>query len=384
MSTVPVFTIYVRHSTNCPYRDDEFFKRCTCWKHIRWFGKEPSDAKPKPHRIKTKQRTWAGAERVKAEMRAARDGSAVAGEEVQVTVAQAVDMFLAEKIGQELSASVTGKYRRELDRLRLHLETQGIFRLQDVRLTHLTTYRAKWPELYPGSLTRSKVQERLKAFFKYATLAYNLPRNPVAGLGPLKAQTPPTIPLSLDEEYPALLKASNEFRPPMNQRIRALVQLQRWSGLAVQDACCFERAALRRDADGNGFVKGRRAKTGVEVEIPIPADVAAELEALPNSNPKYFFWAGGGKKSTVAGRYSAAMKRLFEKAGVDPGDTVMKSHRLRDTFAAYYLGEKKFALEAVAEMLGHNPTVTRKHYDHWVQGRQDALNKEVIASWAKK
>jgi hypothetical protein len=63
---------------------------------------------------KTKQRTWAGAERVKAEMRAARDGSAVAAEEVQVTVAQAIDMFLAENIGQELSAMLRELMREAL------------------------------------------------------------------------------------------------------------------------------------------------------------------------------------------------------------------------------------------------------------------------------
>ena len=137
----------------------------------------------------------------------------------------------------------------------------------------------------------------------------------------------------------------------------------RWTGLALQDACCFERAALRRDAEGNGIIKTRRAKTGVDVEIPIPAEVAAELEALPNSNPRYFFWAGVGKKTTVAGRYSEPMRRLFEKAKVDPGGTVMKSHRLRDTFATDKFN-KGFTLDEAAEMLGHSPAVCRKHYDH--------------------
>jgi integrase len=248
---------------------------------------------------------------------------------------------------------------------------------------HLMAFRSTWEDLYESSTTRSKVQERLKAFFKDCADTYRLSHNPAKGLKAIKFNTPPTMPLSLDKEYPALLKATNEFRPPMCHRLHALVQLMRWSGLALQDACCFERSNLRRDANGVSLVKIRRAKTGVDVEVAIPPEVAAELEALPNSNPKYFFWAGAGKKSTVAGRYSAPMKRLFTKAGVELGGTAMKSHRLRDTFAVYYL-EKNFSLEAVAEMLGHsNPQTTRKHYDHWVQGRQAALNNAVVASWAK-
>ncbi len=386
MSIDTVFTIYVRHSAGCPYTDDELFKRCSCWKHIRWFAQESGDSKPKLHTRKTKQRTWAGAERIKQEMIAERNGGASAVEEKHVTVAQAVEVFLAEKSGQNLTDNVIAKYTRELERLRIFLEGLGIFRLQDVRLPHLTAFRATWPELYPETLTRSKVQERLKSFFRYATFAYNLPHNPAQGgkgfgLTPIKVKTSPTMPLE-PKEYTALLAATSKFRSPLRERLHALVQLGRWSGLAIQDAVCLPRVDLRRDADGNGLVVTARVKNGNSVEVPIPGDVATELEALKSSNPAYFFWTGHNAETT-AKSYSKAVSELFKKASIECGNSSMRFHRLRDTFAVENL-KKRIPMEDVSRMLGHSSIkTTEKHYAQWVQGRQDVLNQAVIASFPK-
>ena len=38
MSPAPTITIFVRHSTVCKYEDDEFYRRCNCRKHLRWFA----------------------------------------------------------------------------------------------------------------------------------------------------------------------------------------------------------------------------------------------------------------------------------------------------------------------------------------------------------
>lgn len=387
MSVDPVFTIYVRHSAGCPYADDELYKRCNCWKHIRWFAQEPGDSKPKLHTKKTKQRTWAGAERAKQELIAERNGGVSTIGEKHVAVAEAVKFFLAEKTSQNLSDSVIQKYTRELERLRIFLDGLEIFRLQDVRLPHLTAFRATWPDLYPETLTRSKVQERLKSFFRYATFAYNLPRNPAQGgkgfgLTPIKVKTSPTMPLE-PKEYTALLAATAKFRPPLRERLHALVQLGRYSGLAIQDAVCLPRVNLRRDADGNGLVVTARVKNGNSVEVPIPGYVATELETLKNSNSAYFFWTGHNAE-TAAKSYSKAVSELFKKASIECGDSSMRFHRLRDTFAVENL-KKRIPMEDVSRMLGHSSIkTTEKHYAQWVQGRQDVLNKSVIASWAEQ
>jgi hypothetical protein len=59
---VPSITIFVRHIPECLNAKDEFYKRCSCWKHLRWtyYGKQ--------YRKATKSWTWAGAERQRREL----------------------------------------------------------------------------------------------------------------------------------------------------------------------------------------------------------------------------------------------------------------------------------------------------------------------------
>jgi integrase/recombinase XerD len=79
----------------------------------------------------------------------------------------------------------------------------------------------------------------------------------------------------------------------MRQRLHALIQLMRWSGLAIRDAVTLERAEIQHDSKrGIYLVTTSRLKTGTDVSVPIPADVAKELLALANENPQYLFWTG--------------------------------------------------------------------------------------------
>ena len=52
---VPTITIFVRHSADCPNKD-EFWKKCNCRKHLRWFHNG------KLYRQSAKTRSWAQAE----------------------------------------------------------------------------------------------------------------------------------------------------------------------------------------------------------------------------------------------------------------------------------------------------------------------------------
>ncbi len=36
MNPAPLITIFVRHSEDCKFKDDELYKRCACRKHLRW------------------------------------------------------------------------------------------------------------------------------------------------------------------------------------------------------------------------------------------------------------------------------------------------------------------------------------------------------------
>jgi len=59
------------------------------------------------------------------------------------------------------------------------------------------------------------------------------------------------------------------------------------------------------------------------------------------------------------------------------------SHRLRDTFAVYYLS-KGMPMEEVSKMLGHeNIATTQRHYAPWDKSRQDRVNDLAASIWAK-
>src|SRR5689334_1576844 len=108
---MPIITIFVRHSADCDHAGEKFYKRCNCWKHLRWShgGKQ--------YRRAAKSRTWAGAERIKREIELSYEAE---GKPIQpnkpATVQQAIDQFLKDKAGQNLNQSVLKKYRRELAR----------------------------------------------------------------------------------------------------------------------------------------------------------------------------------------------------------------------------------------------------------------------------
>lgn len=135
----PTITIFVRHSEGCPNAGDEFYKRCDCWKHIRW-----TDNK-RQHRRATKSKTWAGAERFKREVELSYE---VAGKPAEsnrpATVRQSVETFIRDKQGQNLGVGALGKFRRELARLVQFCERRGKFYLPEIGLPDLTEFRSTW------------------------------------------------------------------------------------------------------------------------------------------------------------------------------------------------------------------------------------------------
>jgi integrase/recombinase XerD len=101
----PVITIFVRHSAGCKYAGDEFTKRCNCRKHFRW----TQDGKQ--FRCKAGTRSWAEAEELKREREDQLAGrTPVALKDDAHSLADAVDVFNADKRNQGITEDVLGKY----------------------------------------------------------------------------------------------------------------------------------------------------------------------------------------------------------------------------------------------------------------------------------
>jgi len=380
MST-PIITIFVRHSPDCKYAGDEFTKVCRCRKHLRW------SLGGKQFRKQAGTRSWAEAEEAKERLAAQLSGREVPKSPTGFSLDEAVKLFRADKENQGVSDTVKGKYKRELDRLSEFCAKHSVFTVQAVTRELLIGYAATWTEVYPSTTTRYQVQARLKHFLRFCHDSDWLARAPK--LTKIRVDEPPTLPLT-EKEYAALLKAipGTFGHPPFPKdkaaKVRALIQLMRWTGLAIRDAVTLERGEIHFDkaAKLHSIVTSRQ-KTGTHVSVPLKPDVAAELLAVLNGNPKYVFWTGNGLESSTVTHWQDDMRTLFKAAGVESNGH-MRSHRLRDTFAVDLLS-KGVPMEEVSKLLGHDSIkTTEKSYARWAKTRQDRLNKLVIGTWKSR
>lgn len=393
MST-PVITIFVRHGFKngkpCKYTGDEFSRRCTCPKHFRW------TSNGKQFRKKAGTRSWERAEegkqRLLEQLTADPKAAPVESPDMPRTIQDCVDLFLMDKKVQGVSDGVVSRYKSELGRFQLYCEKEHVFTVPRITRELLTGYASTWEQHYQSSNTRASVRERLRSFLRYCFECRWLDRIPA--VPKVEANEAPTLPLTA-AEYARILATIDSVRPlrfdakgvtrllnpETKARLRALIQLMRYSGLAIQDAVKIRRTDIIHDkAKGIYRVVTARQKTGTHVSVPIPTEVAEEVLAVKSHNPEHVFWTGNSQgRSQVIMWGSRYVRPLFEAAGVRSGHMV--SHRLRDTFAVDLL-EKGVPLEEVSKLLGHESIkTTEKHYAKWVKGRQDRLDSLVIGTW---
>lgn len=385
----PVITVFVRHSDGCKYAGDEFSRRCDCRKHFRWTQNGTQ------YRRKAGTRTWEEAEEIKRQLQdelAGRTPETRPEDNVR-TVSEAVTLFITDKQVQGVSSGVVSRYKSELGRFQAYCDKENVFTVARITRELLTGYAATWESHYPSSNTRASVRERLRSFLRYCFECRWLDRIPA--VPKVEADEPPTLPLT-DAEYKRVLATIDLVRPlrfdakgitrllspETKGRLRALIQLMRWSGLAIQDAVKIRKAdIIHEKAKGLYRVVTKRQKTGTHVSVPIPTEVAKEILATPSPNPEYVFWNGKSKsRAQVTMWGSRYVRPLFEAAGVRSGHMV--SHRLRDTFAVDLL-QKGVPMEEVSKLLGHESIrTTEKSYAKWVKGRQDRLDSLVVGTWA--
>jgi site-specific recombinase XerD len=374
----PIITIFVRHASDCKYHEDETWKRCDCPKHLRWTHER------KQHRASARTRIWAEAERRKREIEDQLSGRTpeVKPDEGQRGIQASIDIFIQDKKNQGVTSAVVGKYTRELARLRDYCEQNRIFTVQGITRELLTGFCATWPDLYPSTYTRAKVRERVKSFLRYCYEAQWIARIPA--LPKIKIEEPPTLPLSTAEYTRLLDTIETTVTKDRQAQVRALIQLMRWSGLAIRDALTLKRDELQHDKAKKIYrIVTARQKTGTHVSVPIPPAVAAELLTVLNGNAEYVFWSGKGEEESITKSWSKLYLAPLFNAAKLASNGYLKSHRLRDTFAVDLL-EKGVPLEEVSKLLGHESIkTTEKHYAKWVQGRQDRLDNLVTATWKK-
>jgi integrase/recombinase XerD len=389
----PDVEVYTRHVRHCSVTDPQH-RKCACpkWLYVK-HGRR---------RLSARTTSWTVAETKAQHLRDQQDPTKRELAQLKqvkqrntVLLAGAMEKWLGSK--PESAEGTVLSYAHTIRGMRDWLAAQGVFYLHEVTEAHLADLMAThWSALGPG--TKMTRRAHIRIFFRYCWYTMKwLPRDqdPSCAIPVYKNRHGmPTVPFERSQ-YEAILAATYEYGkrracPDDGVRLRALVQLMRWSGLAIRDAVTLHRSALQ----SGDVLLLRRAKTGVPVTVPIPSAVATELRQLPPgkvAHPDYFFWSKTCKAAHATSNWAVNLRQLWRLVDWNPPLTcggkpiTPHSHMFRNTFAKEFLQSRQGDIRDLAALLGHtNITTTEKSYLAFVPAYAEELNNKVRASWASQ
>jgi integrase/recombinase XerD len=294
-----------------------------------------------------------------------------------ITIRQAVDRFIANLEGQKLRTSTIRKYRLLL--VKQLIEFAAINRLNllfQLRPESLDDFRNGWKD---GALSSSKKLERLRAFCRFCLQRGWLKESPTSHLRAPKIPCRPTLPYS-HEELVKIFSATDLYVETSAanglenaKRMRAFVLVLRYSGMRISDVVGL---SVDRMLGNRLFLYTQ--KTGVPVHTVLPQFVVSALGCSPRASSTHFFWTGNGRIESAVRSWQTRLRKLFRLAGLRG-----HAHRFRDTFAVELL-MSGVPIERVSILLGHQSMrVTERHYNPWVQARQQQLEADLERAWAR-
>lgn len=366
--------LYKRHKADCKHSEDKNYKRCMCSVWMEW------NVKGKQTRQSAKTPNWGTAQQ-KARAIEQQHLDAELGKGpvpgAAKTVEEAIKLFMDSKRGEDLAVNTLYKHTLTLNRLQAFCDQEAIFFAKDITLAHLTTWRAGWS--FESPLAKRNNQERVKSFFKFCYDAGIIPANPASQLSSIqvKADESNNVRPFEPKEYKHILAtvAKTGLQPHNAARVKACMQLQRWSGLSLVDAVCLTKDELQQE--GKTFrVRTQRRKTGVHINNVIPTWLGKELLKVKNGNPNYFFVSGEATSKGAVSVFDKMYRQVFQKAGIDG-----TSHMFRHTFSVELL-KAGVDIRKVSKALGHSSvTITERYYAKWNKAQQDILDGDLARAW---
>ena len=366
--------LYKRHKAACPHKHDKTHRRCRCSVWLEW------NAGGKQTRKSAKTFSWEFAqEKARAIEQAHLDaelGRGPAPSEAK-RVDAAIALFMDSKRGEDLAENTLYKHTLTLKRLQAFCDHEGIFFVSAITLSHLTTWRATWT--FESPLAKRNNQERVKSFFKFCTDAGIIPVNPTAQLSSVqvKADESQKVRPFEPKEYKAVLAtvAKSGLQPRNQARVKACMQLQRWSGLSLVDALCLSKDELQHAA-GKFRVRTKRRKTGVAINNVIPLWLGKELLRVKNGNPHFVFITGEATTKGAVSTMDKMYRQVFRTAGI-----AGTSHMFRHTFSVELL-KAGVDIRKVSKALGHSSvTITERYYAKWNKAQQDILDDDLARAF---
>jgi integrase/recombinase XerD len=283
------------------------------------------------------------------------------------TIQDATEAFIRDPEARGLRPATLKKYKILFKKLGAFAEDKGVRYISELDVEQLRLFREAWPI---SPLTATKRLEYLRAVLRFCQESGWITENPARKIKPPKVEQTPTLPFTL-KHIEQMLAACPDYPDEQNRiRLPALILLLRYSGLRIQDAVTLPRTAIE-----HGSLTLRTTKSGTDVRLPLPQSVLDALDAIPKTNP-YYFWTGASKPESCTSVWQQTLRTLFELAGIEDGH----AHRFRDT--AVELLAKGVPIESVSVLLGHRRVaITEKHYAPWVESRQQHLDQLVRSTF---
>jgi site-specific recombinase XerD len=376
-------TLYRRHTKTCKHKSEKDYQRCECpvWFEAnvvgrRWNTETETWAQAPNESIQSrwssKEKNWRAAE-YKARQLEQQNSHPAA-----MSVKEAVEVFLTSKRNENLAADTVYRHEQIMKSLVEFCDRQGVIFVKDITLATLTMWQSQWTLKAPQA--RRSRQEKVRNFFKYCLANGMIATNPAipdhwksvkikVGDQYIRAFEP--------SEYEQILSSieSTKMTDANKRRIRALMQLQRWSGLSLVDAVCLSKDELKLEGGRKGGtfrVILDRQKTGTLINNWIPFWLGEELLKVKNGNPEFFFWSGSTTPEDAPSYLQKLYRKVFKAAGIDGS-----SHDFRHTYAVELL-KSGVDIRTVSKALGHSSvTITERYYSRWCTGQQTNLDNTL-------
>jgi site-specific recombinase XerD len=264
------------------------------------------------------------------------------------------------------------------------MAARGRINLVDVRVEDCAAWST---DLKGTQSTNKKKVDRVIGFFKFVVALGWSSRNPAQN-NYFRIKAPGTAkPKAMDagqlDSLFAAIPSVKRITEDERQKLAAIALLMRWSGLAVRDAVCIERAAFQKNGEGFTKLFLHRAKTGHEVTATLRNEVVEQIMAGANPSGKYLFIEALPTNEKAMDRLAGDWSRLFTKLGAvaaiknaDGSDFHFGSHCLRHSFAAFCFNAG-MPTEDVAMLLGDSVQVVAQSYSGWICGRQERLTERM-------
>jgi integrase/recombinase XerD len=383
-------TIFTRHSADCDHRDDRNYTRCSCAKHLEWFD-------GKQHRQSAKTRDVREAEKQAREIESEHEAIARGEQPKQKTTGgkgleEAIDIFLASK-KSHVTDKHLDKLRYELGEFRSFCDGKNLMALVSIQTENVLDWRNR---LVGAQNTRAKKVFRLVGFFEFCVemgwISRNVARAKAITIKYDDSQEPKALTdEQFNQAFSSIPRVNGRTTDEQRTKLRSLVLLMRWTGLAIRDAVTVKREWFEKNGEGFYRLRLRRAKTGHPVDCPIRTDIMEQIFAGGNKGGKYLFVDSVPDASTPSGEkaldalvgdWGYLFGKLSDAANLtDENGEAFKfgSHAMRHTFV-YWCLQNEITTEDIAMLIGDTLAVVAKHYSGWIAGRQERLSQRMKAA----